>query len=138
MIKIQLIQEWLKIGIIQQKTGFMKKKKSIGYYYTSFFRFDDPLFLSEVIGQMKRITVELERDMELIGAGDLVKKERNRWEKKIEPILRKHHLTCKTIEENHSEYPEETMKELQSIHVKKTALKSKNIEKEIDKLLLKK
>lgn len=138
MIKIQLIQEWLKIGIIQQKTGFMKKKNSIGYYYTSFFRFDDPLFLSEVIGQMKRITVELERDMELIGAGDLVKKERNRWEEKIEPILRKYHLTCKTIEENHSEYPEEIMKKLQSIHVEKAASKVKNIEKQVDELLSKK
>jgi len=106
--------EWLRIGLISRKESLFKKSQMIGWQITPNFPFYHYPSVIEVLTQLGMIRMEIERMLELSGAGALVNEYRNKW-RNAESILNNYYNSCKTIDEVNRPFPEEISKQLDQI-----------------------
>jgi len=105
---------FLKIGLLEEK-GFLKKgnrSSGLGWQYLPHFPFNNPLAIREVIGILEHIKLELERDMELLGAKSMLDEFYEFFNNDAKPKIKEHLAKCNTIEEVHEPFPEDILKEM--------------------------
>ncbi|KAA0014926.1 MAG: hypothetical protein FE041_01565, partial [Thermoplasmata archaeon] len=97
----------LKIGLLEKKKGIFKKENILGWQY--YFSFNNPLLIRDIIEIIEYIKLELERDMELLGAKTMLEEFYESFNRDIKPKLKEHLTKCNTIEEVHAPFPEDLL-----------------------------
>lgn len=112
---MKIAKRWIEMGEMKEKTGLLQKEYKVGYQFTPSFPITNPVAIISLMDMLKSIQLELERDLEILGATAMYEAFIQKWRDTMEPLLREHYGTCDTIEEVHSPYPEELLSKFEAI-----------------------